>query len=154
MTTKEINACDVPDKLKDLRRSRGLTVQEFAKEVGENHQKVGRIERGKTHPTLGYLLKISKTLDIPLDNLLSDAKEKSTLTEKASSENRLDEMSLLNQIVIFVEESTSFIQNCSPQKKGQLVCKLYECLMYVPKDAQNQFLNSLRNVFALFTNAI
>ena len=149
--TKETNTCDVPDKLKDLRRSRGLTVQEFAREVGENHQKVGRIERGKTHPTLDYLLKISKNLDIPLDNLLSDEKEKPTI--KASSENKLDEMSLLNQVVVFVEENTSLIQNCSPQRKGQLVCKLYECLMCVPKNAQNQFLNSLRNVFALFANA-
>jgi transcriptional regulator with XRE-family HTH domain len=154
MTNKEINTCDVPDKLKDLRRSRGLTVQEFAREVGENHQKVGRIERGKTHPTLDYLLKISNTLDIPLDNLLSDEKEKSTPTKKASSENNLDEMSLLNQVVIFVEENTSLIQNCSPQRKGQLVCKLYECLMHVPKNAQDQFLNSLSNVFALFTDAL
>lgn len=148
MITKETN---VPDKLKDLRRSRGLTVQEFAKEVGENHQKVGRIERGKTHPTLDYLLKISKTLDIPLETLLSDEKEKFTLTEKEDPEN---ELSLLNQVVIFVEENTSLIQNCTPQRKGQLICKLYECLMSVPKNAQTQFLNSLQNVFALFTNDI
>ena len=82
---------DIYAKIRETRRARGLTVNELAEEIGENHQKVGRIERGKRSLTIDYLLKLSKALDTPLENFLN---EENSDTYEASSAS--DSSNLLN----------------------------------------------------------
>jgi len=126
---------DIYSKLRETRRSRGLTVNKLAEKMGENHQKVGRIERGTRSLTIDYLLKISKALNTSpefflKDDLSSDRKE--------SPE---EQTSLLNEIVVLIEENISHFQPpLNPQQKGKLVSKVYELIQSLPLGQRHAFL--------------
>lgn len=120
-------------KLRALRKTRGITVDELAKEVGENAQKVGRIERGKRSLTLDYLMKVSKALSTPIEGLIRQEKP---------SEERFNS-NALNDIVLLVEE---FYPRFSSQKKGKLISKTYEQLLKIPSENQLLFLQALREI--------
>ncbi len=135
---------DIYEKIRDARRSRGLTVGELAQEIGENHQKVGRIERGKRSLTLDYLLKISKALDAPLDTFIKDEKGNSD-----SSQNSLD---LLNEIVILVEEKSALLPTpLGAKSKGRIISKANKAALKIPPHLQKLFIESLlESLFHLY----
>ncbi len=114
-------------KIRDIRQARGLTVNNLAEKIGEDHQKVGRIERGKRSLTIDYLLKVSKALDTPVETFFEQA---------PSNEKHID---LLNEIVILVEEKQLPLD---PKSKGKFVSKIYELALKFPKDQQKMFLDS------------
>jgi len=72
------------EKLREFRRSRGISVGKLAKELGENSQKVGRIERGQRSLTVDYLLKISKALSTPIETILEVEQPKKLKMECSS----------------------------------------------------------------------
>jgi len=59
-------------KLRDVRRSKGLSLNALAKKAGIDYQRVGRAERGETQMTIDMLDKIAKVLQVPLAQLLTD----------------------------------------------------------------------------------
>lgn len=124
-------------KLKEVRRSRGLTVNELAEIMGENHQKVGRVERGKSHLTVDYLLKISKALKTPVDAFLQEtpAEEKKPTSE--------ENFTLLNQIILLIEENlTALIPSRDKSKKAKLISNLYGQAQNFPQESQETFLKT------------
>ncbi|NGX38468.1 MAG: hypothetical protein K1000chlam2_01642 [Chlamydiae bacterium] len=140
---------DIYEKLREARRSRGLTVNELADEIGENHQKVGRIERGKRSLTVDYLLKLSKALDTPLDSLLNEETQDTGEDSSAS-----DSSNLLNDIVILVEEKNALLPNPFTAKdKGRLISKTYELALKFPKPHQSLFVESfLEGLFSIHSS--
>lgn len=114
-------------KIRDIRQARGLTVNNLAEKIGEDHQKVGRIERGKRSLTIDYLLKVSKALETPVESFFEQAH---------SNEKHID---LLNEIVILVEEKQLPLD---PKSKGKFVSKIYELALKFPKNEQKMFLDS------------
>lgn len=133
----------VSNKLRELRRARGLTVQEFAKELKENYQKVGRIERGKTNLTLDYLVKTSNALDVSIADLLGKEEPKTAVAFDAH---------LLEKIIAFFEANAHDIRSCSPKKKAALISKIYEMCTGLPKENQEQSLNSLLKISLLLNS--
>jgi len=124
-------------KIRDIRQARGLTVNSLAEKIGEDHQKVGRIERGKRSLTIDYLMKISKALDTPLEDFLKSA---DPAKEAPSPENSLD---LLNDIVIAVEENHSRLPiSLDAKSKGKFISKVYELALKFPQPQQRLFLES------------
>lgn len=61
--TNVLNACE------HYRELAGLSRQQLADEVGVHYQTIGYIERGEYSPSLVLALRISKTLDVNLENL-------------------------------------------------------------------------------------
>lgn len=59
------------DKLKDLRKLKGLTIQELAIEADIEISQVYRIEKGKINPTLTTLTALAKGLNVPIVELLN-----------------------------------------------------------------------------------
>lgn len=57
-------------QLRALRIKKGLTLAGLAEKIGTNYQAVGRWERGTTEITLGDALKVCRTLDCTLDELV------------------------------------------------------------------------------------
>lgn len=57
--------------IKELRTERGYTQQELAKQIGVTQGAIYFWEKEINEPTAGYLLKLSKTLGVTLDELLS-----------------------------------------------------------------------------------
>lgn len=131
-------------KLRELRRARGITVSELAKEVGEDSQKVGRIERGKRSLTVDYLMKVSRAFGTPIENLL----EKSEEEKKAQGTVHSD---ILNQVVIMVEELSAFFPHVfSSQHKARIISKIYESVLKIPAKEHFQFLHFFSESLKLF----
>lgn len=59
-------------KIKTLRKSKGLTQEEFASIIGVSFQAVSKWERGDSYPDITYLPTISKLLNISIDELLGN----------------------------------------------------------------------------------
>ena len=59
-------------KLKELRRRKGITLQEIADESGLSKSFVSQIESGVTNPSIASLKKIADALDLPLAALFDD----------------------------------------------------------------------------------
>ena len=53
------------------REARGLSRQDFADAVGVHYQTVGYLERGEYSPSLVLALRISRELDLPVEELFS-----------------------------------------------------------------------------------
>lgn len=126
----------ISSKLRELRRARGLTVDTLAKKIGENSQKVGRIERGTRSITLDYLVRVSNALEAPLESFLEKDK---TSKEKGPSASQTE---ILNNIIIRVEE----YQQKSPldaSKKASFISKIYELAFKFPEAQRDLFIDSL-----------
>jgi transcriptional regulator with XRE-family HTH domain len=120
----ESNEENIYAKLKKIRESRGLTVDNLAKKMGENHQKVGRIERGARTLTVDYLMKVSKALDTPIETLLT----------KEAMEPR--QPKVLNEIVVLVEKT---FPNITAEQKGGLISSIYQETLKFPETHQSLF---------------
>ncbi|MBX7066813.1 MAG: helix-turn-helix domain-containing protein [Parachlamydiales bacterium] len=128
------------EKLRKFRRARGISVDQLAQEIGENSQKVGRIERGQRSLTVDYLLKISKALSTPIETLLEDREEKTTASEPSSS----FDSNVLNAVVLFVEEIAQQ-RGYTSQQKGKMISKFYEIVLQLPSENRYFFFRSLRD---------
>ena len=56
------NAAEVGQRLKAVRRERGMTLKQVAESSGMSPTHISEIERGKTSPTVGALRKIARAL--------------------------------------------------------------------------------------------
>jgi transcriptional regulator with XRE-family HTH domain len=135
---------NIYEKIRSARRSRGLTVNELAQEIGEDHQKVGRIERGKRSLTIDYLLKVSKALDTPIDTLIN--KEVGPPPPQNSPD-------LLNEIVILVEEKSVLLPTpIGAKQKAQIISKTNEAASKLAPHLQKLFIESLlETLFQLYS---
>ncbi|ALE06750.1 XRE family transcriptional regulator [Arthrobacter sp. ERGS1:01] len=61
---------DVGPRLRTLRLERGLTLDELSEQTGISPSTISRLENGKRNPTLELLLPISRTYQVPLDDLV------------------------------------------------------------------------------------
>jgi len=60
-------------KIKRIREEKGISVKEISKELGYKHyQSYWRIENGKRGIKLEHLIKLSKILCIPLEDLIKE----------------------------------------------------------------------------------
>ena len=60
------------EKLKSLRISKGLTLEQLAFEADIEISQVHRVEKGKINPTLTTLVALAKGLDITLAELVGE----------------------------------------------------------------------------------
>jgi len=114
-------------KLRSLRRARGLSIHELAEKIGEDYQKVGRIERGKRALTLDCFVKLARALQAPVDTLLD---------EKDSDQAQMGGQALTD-IVNMVED-----YDIEGDKKGEFISKLYQLALKFSPESQGQFLAS------------
>jgi|GEM_PF-3587579 len=127
------------EKLREFRRARGMSVDQLAKEMGENSQKVGRIERGQRSLTVDYLLKISKALSAPLDTFLEDKE----IYVEVEPSNHFDS-NILNSIVVLVEDVACRLpMECAPQRKAKMISNLYEMILKLPNENRCSFVHLL-----------
>ena len=59
-------------RVAELRKSRGLSQEKLAFEIGMDLTSVNEIERGKRNPTLRTIVKIARALGLRPADLLSD----------------------------------------------------------------------------------
>ena len=63
------------EKLKQLRKSKGLTQEELALQLGVVRQTISKWEKGLSVPDSEMLIELSERFDVPVSNLLEDTIE-------------------------------------------------------------------------------
>lgn len=59
------------NRILEARETRGLSRQDFADAIGVHYQTVGYLERGEYSPSLVLALRISRVLDLAIEDLFS-----------------------------------------------------------------------------------
>ena len=65
----------LPNRLKDARRAKGLSLDAVAKLSGVSRSMVSQIERGESSPTISTLWNLTKALQVDFAGLLEDDQE-------------------------------------------------------------------------------
>lgn len=65
----------LPNRLKDARRAKGLSLDAVAKLSGVSRSMVSQIERGESSPTISTLWNLTKALQVDFAGLLEDVQE-------------------------------------------------------------------------------
>lgn len=58
------------DNLREARKAKNLTQESLADDIETTQQYISECERNKSEPTLSFILKLLKALDISFDELL------------------------------------------------------------------------------------
>lgn len=66
----EKNVLQIGGRLKEIRKTRGLTLDDVSEMTDVSKPMLGQIERGQSSPTINTLWKISTGLKIPLSFFL------------------------------------------------------------------------------------
>ncbi|UCF82820.1 MAG: helix-turn-helix transcriptional regulator, partial [Desulfobacteraceae bacterium] len=65
----------IADKIREIRKSKGLTLAQFGEMVGLSKGLLSRIENNQVSPPIGTLSKISKGLEVPIATFFENAEE-------------------------------------------------------------------------------
>jgi transcriptional regulator with XRE-family HTH domain len=128
--TKKNSSKEILMRLKDIRRKKGLSLQDIAGKAGVDYQRVGRIERGETKTTVEMLERLAKVLNVPLSEIIGndDIKEikgGNVTIEDAAKESvyiipmiyqRLDQLLIDNNIT------------ASNQEKVEMATSIYKAI--------------------------
>ncbi|MGE7609643.1 helix-turn-helix domain-containing protein [Peribacillus frigoritolerans] len=97
------NQVFLPEKLKEARESRGLTIRELAYEIGLNtHQALSKYENGKTVPPAEVLMRVTNQLRIPYNYFFGDnfSKKSSEIVYFRSKANTTAKIKKIHEIKI------------------------------------------------------
>jgi transcriptional regulator with XRE-family HTH domain len=73
-------------RIRTLRTAKGLTQQELGNRADVDYKFIGEIERGNMNPSFKVLVKIAKTLDVELPEILRFEQE---ISDKKELESRI-----------------------------------------------------------------
>src|SRR5918993_1960750 len=65
-----VSAGRLGGRVRELRRGRGLTLEELAERSGVSRAMISKVERGEKNPTLAVAAKVAEGLEITLSELL------------------------------------------------------------------------------------
>lgn len=69
--TKEEICKRVGTKIRELRESKGLTIERFALESGIDYTQISRIELGKINTSIYQIYVITKNLEVPMKDIFN-----------------------------------------------------------------------------------
>src|SRR5690625_7754098 len=80
---------DVGSQVRDMRKTKGLTLSELSKATGLSTAIISQIERGLANPSFTTLAQLAHGLEIPVEKLFpSHVEARSTVVRKRSEERR------------------------------------------------------------------
>ena len=59
------------NRIREIRKEKGITQVELANSIGKDQQSVQRLESGNINPSFYYVYEVAKGLDIPLKGVLA-----------------------------------------------------------------------------------
>ena len=65
----------VGNRVRSIRRSKGLTIEQLACDIGVEYTQLSRIERGRINTSIFYLFLITKALNTSFSELVKDLDE-------------------------------------------------------------------------------
>lgn len=82
MTEKNLEPAEIGRVLKEMRRQKGLTLEEVGRRSGVSKSMLSQIESGKTNPTLALVWKISRGIGRSIQDILSGRVEEEAKTDE------------------------------------------------------------------------
>ena len=145
----------IREQLRNIRKSRGLTLEKLAAKVGVEQQQISRMERGDRRLTLDYLLKISKTLNIPLQEIIevSGANQPNMIARNVGmNEVQYDE--ILDNMIYALEKLDNLLKSynldISLELRKYLVSKIVAIHPMIKEGNFSVFLDRLFNIIDEF----
>ncbi len=92
MSSKEKKQFILPklsEKLKQARKQKGITQGQLSQKIGADIQRISKYERGILIPTTEIMIKLSNALDVSLDYLLKN--DKNRVTGKVKDAELIDQ---------------------------------------------------------------
>lgn len=89
------------ERIRELRKNRGLTQEQFAELIDVEQKHVSRLELGKSFPTLERLEKISDALQVPLRDIFDFVHLSNQETRTSSIEDMMKRLNEENQKIAF-----------------------------------------------------
>ena len=78
------------DKLKELRKENKLSQEQLAEKLNISRQAISKWESGKAYPDIDNLILLAKILEVSLDELLIDEKNKYSEDVEEENESKID----------------------------------------------------------------
>lgn len=99
---------DFADRLIEMRRSRGLSQEELAKDLGLSRQAVSKWERAESAPDIGNLVALANIYDVTLDELVRGVDEVAEVEIETSGDGSVvDETAEAIEVVGAAEGSSA-----------------------------------------------
>jgi len=89
------------ERIRELRKNRGLTQDQFAELIDVEQKHVSRIELGKSFPTIERLEKISQALNVPLRDIFDFVHLADQKTRTFSIEEMMKQLDDDNQKIAY-----------------------------------------------------
>ncbi len=74
--SKEDLIVKVGERVREIRLSKGLTLERVAFDAGIDYSQLSRIELGKINTSIYQIYVVSKSLDVSIVDILNDVKDK------------------------------------------------------------------------------
>lgn len=120
---------EIYKKIRQIRKERGLTLNNLADKIGTDYQQISRIERGKSRLTIDILMKMAKALDTPIYDIVeSRSEDKNHLSHnaKAHFETAQSSQDVLTTILEKIELFSNRLSIAfPPQIKASITSKIY-----------------------------
>jgi len=95
---------DIGKNLRELRKSKGLSIRGLSEKIGISHNTLATYERNEVIPTINYAIKICEFLQVPIEYLVYGKKVTSNFND-----NEL--LQLFNEIDNFNEKEKEIAKN-------------------------------------------
>ena len=89
------------ERIRELRKSRGLTQDQFAEMIEVEQKHVSRIELGKSFPTIERLEKIASALQVPLRDIFDFIHLEDQVARSTSIEEMMKQLDDENQKIAY-----------------------------------------------------
>lgn len=105
------------EKLKELRKQKGLTQEQLAEAINISRTAISKWESGRGYPNIDALRHLAKTFNVSIDDLLS-TNELAMMAEKSQKQEAIRTIGLLYGILDILGLSYFFIPLCGVQTEG------------------------------------
>lgn len=110
----------VAERLRQLRRQRGLTVEEFAQQSGVSAEEAAGWEAGRLLPSAAVLAKLTVAFGISLDWLITgeEAREKAALLDPGLDETGQEDLQLITEFLHYRRQRANLDRPGHPDSTG------------------------------------
>ena len=88
------------EKLINIRKEKNLSQEALAEKLGMSRQAISKWESGTSYPDMATIIRLAKTLDCKIDNLIDD-----DVIDKKNETNKFNINNLLKDVLEFITET-------------------------------------------------
>ncbi len=113
---------DVGQRIRKLRLKKGMLQEELARKAGLSPSALSNFEQGRRRTSLDWLRKISKTLGVPMSDLIPESRVRKPLAESEEEERllavwrKLGSQEIQDQLLDVIDMTASKVNHRGPKK--------------------------------------